>query len=94
MSKAAPSYQEIGQDKWNPVMATITRIYRGAHGKLEILGTDVSYQVETEDKPSKESPPISKTANGSSGCISAIWRTRFIEPALSAWCRKLARRGR
>jgi hypothetical protein len=51
MSKASASYQEIGQDKWNPVMATITRIYRGSHGKLEILGTDVSYQVETEDKP-------------------------------------------
>jgi len=51
MSKAAPSYEEIEQDKWNPVMATITRLYRGAHAVLEIIGADPGYEVQTEDKP-------------------------------------------
>jgi hypothetical protein len=51
MSKAAPSFEEIEQDQWNPVMATVTRTYRGAHARLEVMGPEVGYQVETEDRP-------------------------------------------
>jgi hypothetical protein len=51
MSKAAPWFEEIAQDQWNPVMATVTRTYRGAHARLEVMGPEVGYQVETEDRP-------------------------------------------
>jgi hypothetical protein len=45
--------QEIQHQKWISYLAEFTREYRGAHARLEIIGagTDVGYQVETEDRP-------------------------------------------
>jgi hypothetical protein len=51
MSKTAPSFEEIAQDQWNPVMATVTRMYAGAHARLEVMGPDVGYEIELEDRP-------------------------------------------
>lgn len=51
MSKAALSSEEIKREQWNVVMATVTRMYRGAHARLEVMGPDVGYQIETEDRP-------------------------------------------
>jgi hypothetical protein len=51
MSKAAVSMQEIERDQWNAVLASVTRDYRGAHARLEVIGPDVGYQVETENRP-------------------------------------------
>ena len=34
-----------------PFLADFTRKNRGAHARLEVLGPDVGYQVETEDRP-------------------------------------------
>lgn len=41
----------VDRDQWIPFCAEFTRQNRGAHGVLEILGGDVGYQVETEDRP-------------------------------------------
>ena len=43
--------QEIKSDQWIAFFAKFTRENRGAHARLEVLGTDVGYQVETEDRP-------------------------------------------
>lgn len=51
MSKPALDFQEIEQDRWIPVLDAITREYRGTHARLEVLGPDVGYQVETENRP-------------------------------------------
>jgi hypothetical protein len=51
MSKAAPYFEAIAEDQWNPVMATVTRTYAGAHARLEVMGPDVGYEVELEDRP-------------------------------------------
>jgi hypothetical protein len=51
MSDAALTLQEISLDRWNAVLATITRDYRGAHARLEVMGPDMGYQVETENRP-------------------------------------------
>jgi hypothetical protein len=32
-------------------MATVTRMYRGAHARLEVMSPDVGYEVELEDRP-------------------------------------------
>jgi hypothetical protein len=34
-----------------PFLADFTRKNRGAHARLEVLGPDVGYQVETENRP-------------------------------------------
>ena len=34
-----------------PFLADFTRKNRGAHGRLEVLGLDVGYQVEIENRP-------------------------------------------
>jgi hypothetical protein len=51
MSKAAPYFEAIAEDQWNPVMARVTRTYAGAHARLEVMGPDVGYEVELEDRP-------------------------------------------
>jgi hypothetical protein len=45
--------QEIPTDRWIPFLAEFTRENRGAHARLEIVGsdTDIGYGVETEDRP-------------------------------------------
>jgi hypothetical protein len=43
--------QEIGKDQWIPLLAEFTRENRGAHARVEVLGPDVGYQVETENRP-------------------------------------------
>jgi hypothetical protein len=43
--------QEIKVDQWIVFLAEFTREYRGAHARLEVLGPDVGYQVETDDRP-------------------------------------------
>lgn len=40
----------VDRDQWIPFCAEFTRQNRGAHGVLEILGGDLGYQVETEDR--------------------------------------------
>jgi hypothetical protein len=43
--------QEITPDQWIAFFAQFTRENRGAHARLEVLGAEVGYQVETEDRP-------------------------------------------
>jgi hypothetical protein len=45
--------QEIHPNQWIPFLAQFTRENRGAHARLEIVGssTDIGYGVETEDRP-------------------------------------------
>lgn len=48
-----PDARLIRPEEWNSFLAGFTREYRGAHGRLEVIGanTDVGYQVETENQP-------------------------------------------
>jgi hypothetical protein len=48
---AVPLTQQIEPDQWTQFLANFTRDYRGAHGRLEVLGGEVRYAVETENKP-------------------------------------------
>jgi Family of unknown function (DUF5335) len=48
---AVPVTQKIEPEQWMQFLAKFTRDYRGAHGRLEVLGGEVRYQVETENKP-------------------------------------------
>src|ERR1700688_1200713 len=41
----------VAPDLRIPFLADFTRRNRGAHARLEVLGGDVGYQVETEDRP-------------------------------------------
>jgi hypothetical protein len=43
--------QTVLKDEWIAFLADFTRRNRGAHGRLEVLGGDTGYQVETEDRP-------------------------------------------
>jgi hypothetical protein len=43
--------QDIDQDRWSMFLAEFTRENRGAHARLEVMGPDVGYQVQTEDRP-------------------------------------------
>jgi len=42
----------IAQDQWIEFLANFTRDYRGAHARLEVIGSDTytGYRVETEDR--------------------------------------------
>ena len=42
---------EIEQEQWISFFADFTRDNRGAHARLEVIGEDVGYQVETENRP-------------------------------------------
>ena len=48
---AVPLTKQIEPDQWIKFLANFTRDYRGAHGRLEVLGGEVRYAVETENKP-------------------------------------------
>jgi Family of unknown function (DUF5335) len=41
----------VDQGRWNQFLADFTRENRGAHARLDVLGPDVGYQVETENRP-------------------------------------------
>lgn len=43
--------EEIKKDQWIPFLAEFTRENRGAHARVEVLGPDVGYQVETDNRP-------------------------------------------
>ena len=51
MTNATSSYIEIDRAHWNQVLKNITQDYRGAHVKLEVIGPDLGYQVQTENRP-------------------------------------------
>ncbi len=42
---------EIEKDQWVTFLADFTRENRGAHARLELIGAEVGYQVETENLP-------------------------------------------
>jgi hypothetical protein len=49
---AVPLTQQIEPDQWNQFLSKFTRDYRGAHGRLEVVGVEeVGYEVETENRP-------------------------------------------
>jgi hypothetical protein len=41
----------VDRSQWITFLAQFTRENRGAHARLDVLGPDVGYQVETEDRP-------------------------------------------
>ena len=41
----------VDRAEWSPFLAEFTRENRGAHARLEVMGGEVGYQVETEDRP-------------------------------------------
>ena len=41
----------IPRDRWAAFFAEFTRENRGAHAVVEVLGADVGYNVQTEDRP-------------------------------------------
>jgi len=51
MSNAALTLEEISRDCWNTVLGAITRNYRGAHARLEIVGLDVGDQIAIDNRP-------------------------------------------
>jgi hypothetical protein len=55
MTKATLSQQagviEVQPEQWLPFLAQFTIENRGAHARLNVLGPDVGYQVEIEDRP-------------------------------------------
>jgi Family of unknown function (DUF5335) len=48
---AAPQTLEIAANQWITFFADFTRQNRGAHARLDVIGTDVGYQVETDARP-------------------------------------------
>jgi hypothetical protein len=42
---------EIEVDRWLPFLEQFTRENRGAHARLEVFGSEVGYQVATENRP-------------------------------------------
>src|SRR3979490_1396949 len=51
MSTAVPITQQIERDQWTQFLSNFTRDYRGAHGRLEVIGGEAGYVVETENRP-------------------------------------------
>ena len=47
----APDTITVARDLQNAFLADFSRNNRGAHARLEILGPDVGYQIETENLP-------------------------------------------
>jgi hypothetical protein len=43
--------REIRKEQWIQFLAEFTRENRGAHARVEVLGPDVGYQVETDNRP-------------------------------------------
>ena len=46
-----PVTQQIEPDQWTQFLSKFTRDYRGAHGRLEVIGGETGYAVETENRP-------------------------------------------
>jgi hypothetical protein len=42
--------QDVPREEWNTVLDNITHEFRGAHGRVEVLGPGADYRVETEDR--------------------------------------------
>lgn len=51
VSARRPDTEEVPLDQWIPFMAQFTQENRGAHARVDVLGPDVGYQLETENKP-------------------------------------------
>jgi hypothetical protein len=51
VKRGATPDNEVARDQWILFCAEFTRQNRVAHVVLEVLGGDVGYQVETEDRP-------------------------------------------
>jgi hypothetical protein len=43
--------QVIPKEQWIAFLAAFTHRNRGAHARLEVLGSEAGYQVETENRP-------------------------------------------
>jgi hypothetical protein len=50
-SKSDVSQQDIEAERWEPVLSTLTKDFRGAHARLEVLGSDIKYLEPTENQP-------------------------------------------
>lgn len=47
-----PNSEKVERDRWIPFLAVFTQENRGAHGRLDIAGSDdIPYIVELEDRP-------------------------------------------
>ena len=42
---------DIRREEWNEFMASFTRVNRGAHAELEVLGLEAGHYVPIEDRP-------------------------------------------
>lgn len=51
MSNAALTFEQIGRDQWNAVLDAVTQEYSGAHGRLEVIGSEAGYEVKAENRP-------------------------------------------
>jgi hypothetical protein len=49
-SSTLPKTEEIRKDEWLPYLAEFTRLNRGAHARLDVIGRDFGAQVETEGR--------------------------------------------
>jgi hypothetical protein len=45
------STQEIPASQWITFLTEFTSENRGAHARLEVLGPDIGYQVQTDNRP-------------------------------------------
>jgi hypothetical protein len=46
-----PETRTIEPDQWIPFLAEFTRENSGAHARLDVMGPEFGYQVETENRP-------------------------------------------
>lgn len=51
VSQGPASDMLLDRAQWIAFLAQFSRENRGAHARLDVLGPDVGYQVETEDRP-------------------------------------------
>ena len=50
-TKTDTETETIPREQWITFLENFTRENRGAHARLEVIGTGLGYQVETENKP-------------------------------------------
>jgi len=50
MANAISSQQDLQSDQWAAILTTLTREFRGAHGRVEVSGTELGYVVPTEGR--------------------------------------------
>src|SRR5258708_4865482 len=46
-----PETVTIEPNQWNPFLAEFTRQNSGAHARLDVMGPEFGWQVETENRP-------------------------------------------